>query len=67
MVKCPICGVCENSKDDGGNENCFHCGTCGFVECACFYPDAEDPIKDILDMIETRLIKFRKDRFRSYK
>jgi len=62
MIKCPICGVGENSKDDGGNENCFHCDICGFVECECFYPDAEDPINDMLDMIESKLVKFQKDR-----
>ena len=63
MENCPICIVGKNSKADGGNENCFHCGTCGFVECECFHPHTETPIKDILDMIELRLIKFRKDRY----
>ena len=62
MMKCPICGVGENSKAYGGNEKCFHCGICGFVECECFYPDAENPIKEILDMIESRLIKLQKYR-----
>ena len=61
-IKCPVCGVGENSIDDGGNDKCFHCGTCGFVECECFNPYTKDPIKDILDMIESRLIKFQNNR-----
>jgi hypothetical protein len=31
--KCPRCGG-NNSKKDGGNERCFHCGSCLYVECA---------------------------------
>jgi len=67
IIKCPVCGVGENGNDEGGNERCFHCNTCGFVECECFYPGAEDPIEDILDMIRTRLIKFRNDRLNKCK
>jgi hypothetical protein len=33
MIKCPNCGSKNNSKKDGGNENCFHCGDCWYVEC----------------------------------
>lgn len=30
---CPKCKKGENSKDFGGNKNCFHCDTCEYVEC----------------------------------
>lgn len=31
---CPMCKVGVNSAKAGGNEHCFHCDLCGFVECA---------------------------------
>lgn len=33
-LRCPHCDKeGTNSRDAGGNEKCFHCGDCGFVEC----------------------------------
>lgn len=31
--KCPKCKKGVNSEPDGGNENCFHCSDCGYIEC----------------------------------
>lgn len=58
-VECPICVVGRNSRDEGGTDNCFHCDTCGFVECTSFNPTTDTPIQDILDVIKDRLISFR--------
>lgn len=38
---CPHCKVGQNSKRDGGNENCFHCGSCWYVECALEFAEME--------------------------
>ena len=32
-MKCPKCKTGKNTKDEGGNERCFHCDSCGYVEC----------------------------------
>ncbi len=32
-MKCPKCKVGNNTKDHGGNKNCFHCDSCYYVEC----------------------------------
>lgn len=32
--RCPHCGSRNNSHAEGGNEHCFHCGDCGWVDCA---------------------------------
>ncbi len=34
---CPHCKVGRNSKGYGGNDKCFHCGSCCYVECAIDY------------------------------
>lgn len=31
--KCPKCKKGVNSEPYGGNENCFHCSDCGYIEC----------------------------------
>jgi hypothetical protein len=31
--KCPSCKVGKNSRDLGGNDLCFHCDSCGYVQC----------------------------------
>lgn len=33
MKLCPKCKVGKNSKANGGNKDCFHCGNCSYVEC----------------------------------
>src|ERR1700735_2059614 len=33
ILTCPECGKGTNSVDRGGTETCFHCDSCGFVEC----------------------------------
>ena len=30
---CPHCKKGKNSKDSGGNNKCFHCDSCPYVEC----------------------------------
>lgn len=30
---CPRCGTGKNSEEQGGHALCFHCGSCGFVQC----------------------------------
>jgi len=51
--ECPICGG-KNSKAYGGNDRCFHCETCGFVQCAT-------TPKDLIYMLKKRINKFYKD------
>ena len=51
--ECPVCGG-GNSKADGGNDRCFHCATCGFVQCAT-------TPKDLIYMLKKRINKFYKD------
>ena len=58
LDKCPICRVGRNDKQYGGNKTCFHCGTCGFTECEVFSP-MSNPIKEYIQIIEKRLLKFR--------
>ena len=50
--KCPICGG-KNSKQYGGNERCFHCDNCSFVECS-----HEDDYEILAKIIKERLDKF---------
>jgi len=41
-LRCPHCDKeNSNSADAGGNERCFHCGSCGFVECEWSSPAHE--------------------------
>lgn len=37
---CPRCDSTNNSKTEGGNERCFHCGDCWYL--GCFDPGDED-------------------------
>jgi transcription elongation factor Elf1 len=37
-ISCPACGTGKNSEDFGGNDRCFHCDTCGLVECEITSP-----------------------------
>lgn len=30
---CPHCQTGENSTEHGGNDRCFHCGLCGYIQC----------------------------------
>lgn len=42
-LRCPRCGKEKaNSATAGGNETCFHCGQCGFVECEWNSPAHEE-------------------------
>jgi hypothetical protein len=41
-LSCPDCGVGRNSEPAGGGELCFHCDTCGLVECEVTSPALED-------------------------
>jgi hypothetical protein len=41
-LRCPHCNKDRaNSADAGGNSLCFHCGSCGFVECEWSSPAHE--------------------------
>jgi hypothetical protein len=33
ILLCPQCKTGGNSRYAGGSHNCFHCGSCAFVEC----------------------------------
>ena len=52
--KCPICNVGRNSKSLGGSNNCFHCDTCGFVECNF----NKDGATEWTEIIKERLLEF---------
>lgn len=41
---CPRCGCAENSKREGGNERCFHCADCGFLQCYWSSPDVAEEV-----------------------
>jgi hypothetical protein len=41
-TNCRGCGSRFNSPTEGGTKNCFHCGDCGWVECADYDPFEED-------------------------
>jgi len=45
----------KNDITQGGNKKCFHCNTCGFVECDYL----EDMVKENLKRIKDRLKKFK--------
>jgi hypothetical protein len=32
--RCPNCGSTNNDPVEGGSDKCFHCGDCGWVNCA---------------------------------
>jgi hypothetical protein len=41
---CPACKFGQNSRAAGGNERCFHCEKCWYVECMiceCYLSDEE--------------------------
>lgn len=54
--KCPNCGSSENSVILGGNDKCFHCGKCDYVQCVAECPEPaanpdsageENDVKDV--------------------
>ena len=55
---CPHCKEGKNSKADGGNERCFHCGNrnCGFIECYWSVYDVEQALssqrKELIEEIK---------------
>lgn len=51
---CPICYTGHNSKAYGGNDRCFHCSVCGFVECNF----NKDGMVEWTEIIKNRLTKF---------
>lgn len=52
-MSCPVCGYGSNSIENGGNENCFHCSLCGFIECEW----EKDNYLEIIDVIKNKLDK----------
>lgn len=39
ILLCPQCKTGGNARFKGGNDRCFHCGSCGFVECIATSPE----------------------------
>jgi len=37
-ISCPDCEIGRNSEAYGGNDRCFHCDTCGLIECVVTSP-----------------------------
>lgn len=60
--KCPECDSTDNSQDLGGNEKCFHCGACGYVQCACNNPADPTPVRAAPNTLDVeRAEKWLKD------
>ena len=59
--KCPICATGKNSSRLGGSDFCFHCDTCGFIECMCFSKEDGDPVDFFILPIRKRLTEFFKE------
>ena len=47
-MSCPDCGTGRNTAACGGNDRCFHCDSCGLIECVVTSPviEEEDSINE---------------------
>lgn len=41
-MACPDCGTGRNDANQGGNDTCFHCDSCGLIECFVTSPVIEE-------------------------